>query len=119
MGMPNVGISRSRALTPPAGDQAIADEAGVSREMVQKTRATQVGILPTSTQPSKILTKTDSLVQKRMGIDGKQYPVRSKPQEASRSVPQRHKATQTERVEAVEKPEKHICPHCKGTGYIE
>lgn len=108
-------------------DQVIADEAGVSRRMVYDARALQVGKLPTSTQPSKILTQTDALVAKRLGVDGKQYPVRQKakpvptPKKAairSGSNQRPVEATSTTAGAAVEPTIKHICPHCKGTGYI-
>lgn len=106
-------------------DQAIADEAGVSAFMVRQHRQVQEN--RTSTQQSKIFTKTDEVSRTRVGTDGKTYPVKDKtkppgrpPKRTPRERQEYDRLRMAERraAERGESQTKRICPMCNGKGHL-
>lgn len=113
------------ALAHPAmkgmSDKAIADEAGVSKWMVQDHR--KLVINTTSDETSD--TKSESATISRKGVDGKTYrrkasaPKVGRPttKTASRERESKNPGGAAQRA-AVNQKQKHICPRCNGEGYI-
>ncbi len=102
-------------------DRAIADEVGVSHQMVASSR--RVSKFDTSTQflnstHKAVNTKTD--IAMRTGVDGKKYPVRQRGQKPMSKVQSSAPDTESaERAPTVSAQQQHVCPTCNGTGYIE
>lgn len=113
-------------------DRAIAEEAGVSHLMVAQHR--QVATVATSTQPSIIYTKSDSVAanaaRTRQGVDGKKYPVRPPTTKATAATkppsktPEERRESDRVRMAARraavsgDSPTKRQCPMCKGKGHL-
>lgn len=117
-------------------DQAIAEQAGVSAEMVRKARAAQVPTVGTCTQvtesPSEFagVSSDTSRTKKRRGVDGKTYSKASharkpgRPEKPDRQSDEEKRAKDRARMER-KRAEKRAaavkdrrCPMCNGKGTI-
>jgi hypothetical protein len=106
-------------------DQAIADEAGVSRFMVQQSRP-QVAGKATSTQATD--SKPESKTISRTGVDGKTYRRAAEPPRVGRppsKTPEERR--ESDRIRMAEKRAVakggdvacRVCPMCAGKGYLK
>ncbi len=109
-------------------DQAIADEAGVTKQMVQQHR--KVTSVVTSAQPSdsKLEFAAISPTRARTGVDGKRYPAKqlagpkvgrpaSKTPEERREAERIRIAAKRAEAKGMAVPHK-MCPMCNGKGYL-
>ncbi len=106
-------------------DQAIADQAGVSRVMVLKMRepVTVTGCLQPQTQTNE--SPGETRTQTRTGVDGKSRIVRNRPPKRSDKERKKREAERVASYRATKSAEKSAaeptlidCPHCGGTGKV-
>lgn len=101
-------------------NEAVAVEVGVSEYMVRQHRNSQVRENRTCEREQIASTHkaVNTATDRRLGTDGKSYPVKAKqqpkPQEPSRQPEEKQDAAPRAAVST-----RHICPTCNGEGFIE